>query len=73
LRVLIWKSPKGTLFVLVGMPKNSIKTNIKTSLKSEKALWQKFLAQKADKELDKEIDKEFWELISFFLTFKGIK
>jgi len=57
--VSIWKSPKGTLFVLVGMPKNSIKTNIKTSLKSEKALWQKFLAQKADKELDKEIDKEF--------------
>ena len=60
----IWTSPKGTMYVLVGMPdpktiKQEVKKAVKTSLHNEKALWQKFLAQKADKELEAAVDKEF--------------
>jgi ribosomal protein S20 len=60
----VWMSPKGTMYVLVGMPdpqavKAEVKKAVKTSLHNEKALWQKFLAQKADKELEAAVDKEF--------------
>jgi len=59
----VWTSPKGTMYVLVGMPneiaKQKVKTAINSSFKNNKALWQKFLANKADKDLDKEIAKEF--------------
>jgi len=54
-----WKSPSGTLYVLVGMPKEDVVNNIKTSLKNNEALYQKFLAKKAQEELEKEIEKEF--------------
>jgi ribosomal protein S20 len=62
--VKTWRSPKGTLFVLVGMPdpnavKTAVKQAVKTSLHNDQALWQKFLAKKADKELDEAVDKEF--------------
>ena len=55
----LWKSPNGTLYVLVGMPKDEVKNSIKASIESKKALYQKFLAKKAWENLDKEIDKEF--------------
>jgi len=55
----IWISPKGTMFVLVGVPKKEVKQQIKTSLKSNEALYQKFLSQKAQKELNEEIENEF--------------
>jgi len=60
----VWLSPKGTMYVLVGMPdpkavQQEVKKAVKTSLHNDKALWQKFLAQKADKELDAAVDKEF--------------
>ena len=45
----LWKSPNGTIYVLVGMPKEEIVNNFKTEIKANKA-W---------KNLDKEIDKEF--------------
>jgi hypothetical protein len=58
-----WQSPSGKLYVLVGIPKEtavkSVKKAIKTSLKNNEALYQKFLAKKAQEELDKEIEKEF--------------
>jgi ribosomal protein S20 len=59
-----WISPKGTMYVLVGMPdpaavQQTVKNAVKTLLKNDQALWQKFLAQKADKELDAAVDKEF--------------
>lgn len=59
-----WQSPKGNLYVLVGMPdaqqvQKEVKSAVKTSLKNNQALWQKFLAKKADKELDAAIKEEF--------------
>ena len=59
-----WMSPKGTLFVLVGMPdskklQQQVKESVKTSFHNDKALWQKFLAEKADKKLDEAVAKEF--------------
>ena len=59
-----WMSPTGAMYVLVGMPdpqavQTEVKKAIKTSLHNNKALWQKFLAQKADKDLDAAVDKEF--------------
>jgi hypothetical protein len=62
-----WQSPTTkALYVLVGIPaqdmqqvKENIKNQAKTSFKNDKALWQKFLAQKADQKLDEAIDKEF--------------
>ena len=59
-----WVSPRGTMYVLVGMPdpkavQQEVKKAVKTSLHNDRALWQKFLAQKADKELDAAVDKEF--------------
>jgi hypothetical protein len=63
-RMKTWRSPKGTLYVLVGMPdpqavQQEVKKAVKTSLHNDQALWQKFLAQKADKELDAAVSKEF--------------
>jgi len=59
----VWTSPKGTIYVLVGMPNKmvdeKVRMAIKSSYKNNKALWEKFLAKKADKDLDKEIAKEF--------------
>jgi ribosomal protein S20 len=59
-----WFSPSGAMYVLVGMPdpqavQQEVKKAVKTSLKNDNALWQKFLAQKADKDLDAAVDKEF--------------
>jgi len=60
----VWMSPSNTMYVLVGMPdpktiQDNVRKAVKTSLHNEQALWQKFLAKKADKELDEAIDKEF--------------
>jgi len=61
----VWISPaKGTMYVLVGMPdpkavQAQVKQATKTSLKNNAALWQKFLAKKADAELDAAVSKEF--------------
>ena len=60
-----WYDPKDkTLYVLVGMPnpdlaQKEVKDAVKTSLKNNKALWQQFLAKKADKELEQAIKEEF--------------
>ncbi len=59
-----WKSPKGVLFVLLGIKNvKNLKENVinttKSSFKKDSALWQKFLATKADKDLDKAVEKEF--------------
>ncbi|WP_457564084.1 LPP20 family lipoprotein [Caminibacter pacificus] len=60
-----WVSPKGTMFVLVGMTnediKNSLKNAVKTTYKNDEALWQEFKAKKAQEELEYQIDKEFGE------------
>ena len=60
----MWISPKGTMYVLVGIPnqeelKEEVKNAVKTSLKNDQALYQKFLSKKAQEELDKAIEKEF--------------
>ncbi len=56
-----WQNREGTLFVLVVIDTKNIKDamekSIKTSFKNDKALYQKFLAAKANKELDKELEK----------------
>lgn len=56
-----WKSNKGNLYVLVGIPnepvKNAMENAVKTSFKNDQAMYQKFLAAKADGELDKELEK----------------
>ena len=59
-----WISPKGTMFVLVGMPdpnavKQAVKQAVKTTLHNDQALWQEFKAKKADAELEAAVDKEF--------------
>jgi len=59
-----WISPKGTMFVLVGMPdpnavKQAVKQAVKTTLHNDQALWQEFKAKKADEELEAAVDKEF--------------
>jgi ribosomal protein S20 len=60
-----WITPKGTMFVLVGMNnddiKNSLKNAIRTTYKNDEALWQEFKAKKAQEELEYQIDKEFGE------------
>jgi uncharacterized membrane-anchored protein YjiN (DUF445 family) len=62
--VKTWISPKGTMFVLVGMPdpsavKQAVKQAVKTTLHNDQALWQEFKAKKADAELEAAVDKEF--------------
>jgi hypothetical protein len=59
-----WISPKGTMYVLVGMPdpnavKQAVKQAVKTTLHNDQALWQEFKAKKADEELEAAVDKEF--------------
>jgi len=58
-----WISPCNELHVLVVMDPNvaaeATKKKTLTSLRNEKALWQQFLAKKAQNELDQEIEKEF--------------
>ena len=56
-----WISPKGTMYVLVGMKniKQVVKQAAKTTLHNDQALWQEFKAKKAQENLDAEIDKEF--------------
>jgi len=55
------KSPAGALYVLVGFDTNGLeamtKAAIKTSMNNEKALWQKFQAQKGQDELAADIAK----------------
>ncbi|MDH5484947.1 MAG: LPP20 family lipoprotein [Gammaproteobacteria bacterium] len=52
-------SPKGSLYVLMGMDSASIKSAseqaLKTSMKNENALWQQFKAKKGQDELASEI------------------
>lgn len=56
-----WRSRTGTMYVQVvldsSIVKNQMEKSIKTSFKNDKALYQKFLAAKANKELDKELEK----------------
>lgn len=57
-----WRHPKtGELFIMVGISNEPVKEKmedaVKTSFKNDKALYQKFLAAKADGELDKELEK----------------
>jgi len=56
-----WISPKGTMYVLVGMQnvKNAVKQATNTTFKNDPALWQEFKAKKAQEELDAAIEKEF--------------
>jgi len=63
-RMKTWRSPKGTLYVLVGMPdpkavQQEVKKAVKTTLHNDQALWQEFKAKKADAELEAAVDKEF--------------
>ncbi|MDH5391902.1 MAG: LPP20 family lipoprotein [Gammaproteobacteria bacterium] len=52
-------SPKGTLYVLLGMDSGSVKAAaenaVKTSMQNERALWQQFKASKSQSELAAEI------------------
>lgn len=61
----LWVSPSETLYVLVVIDPEALKTNVKNSVlasyKNDKALWQQFQAKKANEELDREIEKEFGE------------
>ena len=57
-----WISPKGTMYVLVGVQgniKDMTKKAIKTTFKNDQALWQEFKAKKQWDELDEAVDKEF--------------
>ncbi len=58
----VWTNPKtNELYMLVTVSNEPVKkamdSAIKTSFKNDKALYQKFLASKADGELDKELEK----------------
>ncbi len=59
--VEMWKSNAGTMYVLVGLSNEPIKKqmekSIKTSFKNDQAMYQKFLAAKADGDLDRELEK----------------
>ena len=57
-----WMNPKTKeLYLLVTVPNDSVKTGmdgaIKTSFKNDNAMYQKFLAAKANGELDEELEK----------------
>ncbi len=55
-------SPKGALYVLIGMDKASIqnasKNALRTSMQNDSALWQQFRAEKNQQELAAEIIKQ---------------
>ncbi len=59
--VKTWKSSTGTMYILVGLSNEPVKQGMekamKTSFKNDKAMYQKFLAAKADGDLDKELEK----------------
>jgi len=59
--VKTWKSAAGTMYILVGVSNEPVKKQmedaVKTSFKNDKAMYQKFLAAKADGDLDKELEK----------------
>jgi hypothetical protein len=59
----VWISPCNEYYVLVVLDpqvvQKSVADSVKSSLKNEQALWQQFLAKKAQDELDAEIQKEF--------------
>ena len=56
-----WISRSGTMYVLMIVDTKSVssqmETSIKTSFKNDKALYQKFLASKAQGELEQELEK----------------
>jgi len=56
-----WMSKSGTLYILMVIDTKSVvdivEKNIKTSFKNDKAMYQKFLASKAQGELDQELEK----------------
>ena len=56
-----WKSNAGTLYILVGLNNDPVKKQmekaVKTSFKNDRAMYQKFLAAKANGELDAELEK----------------
>jgi len=56
-----WKSNAGTLYILVGLNNEPVKKEmekaVKTSFKNDRAMYQKFLAAKANGELDMELEK----------------
>jgi hypothetical protein len=57
-----WKSPKtGDLYLLVSVPnanvKNGMESALKTSFENDKAMYQNFLAEKANGDLDIELAK----------------
>lgn len=56
-----WQSDDGTLFLLVALNTNTVTESmdqaVQTSFKNDKAMYQKFLAAKADGELDAELEK----------------
>jgi uncharacterized protein YeaO (DUF488 family) len=54
-------SPKGTLYVLIGMDEKNVMASaqkaLRTSMNNDEALWQQFKAQKGQDELAAEISK----------------
>jgi hypothetical protein len=56
-----WMSNKGTKYILVGLSNEPVKKQmenaVKTSFKNDRAMYQKFLAAKADGELDAALEK----------------
>lgn len=56
-----WQGNDGTLYLLVGLNTSAVKQEmdkaVKTSFKNDQAMYQKFLAAKADGELDAELEK----------------
>jgi len=56
-----WQGNDGTLYLLVGLNTEDVKKGmdkaVKTSFKNDKAMYQKFLASKAEGELDAELEK----------------
>ncbi len=54
-------SPNGTMYVLVGMDASGAAANAQTALmtsyKNKKAMWQRFMSDKAHNELEAEIEK----------------
>ncbi|MEA3512378.1 MAG: LPP20 family lipoprotein [Campylobacterota bacterium] len=59
--VKTWKSNAGTMYILVGISNEPVKKQmedaVNTSFKNDRAMYQKFLAAKADGDLDKELEK----------------
>ncbi len=56
-----WYDKEGEVYILVGVPTDSVKgaldKAIKTSYKNDQALYQQFLAHKAQGDLEKELEK----------------